>query len=120
NGEGKKYDRAEMARMETELEEKFGQQAHLEAAAIRERGPIVYSQEEIKERAREAVGYGVERVMEREAVADRRALMEGALRRNMLFTTYTAGAGGGGGGGEKGGPVGGGAGGGGGEGAAPG
>src|SRR5262245_12001501 len=88
--QGKKYDKAEMERMDTELEEKFGRQAHLEAAAIRERGPIVYSQEEIEERAREAVNYGIERVMEREAVADRRAVMKGALRRNMLFTTYDA------------------------------
>ena len=90
NRKGKKYDKAEMERMDAELEEKFGRQAHLEAAAIRERGPIVYSQEEIQERAREAVDYGVERVMEREAVADRRTLMIGALRRNMLYTTYDA------------------------------
>jgi conjugative relaxase-like TrwC/TraI family protein len=90
NRQGKKYEKAEMERMDAELEEKFGRQAHLEAAATRERGPIVYSQEEIEERAREAVNYGVERLMEREAVADRRALMTGALRRNMLFTTYDA------------------------------
>jgi len=90
NRQGKKYDKAEMERMDAELEEKFGRQAHLEAAAIRERGPIVYSQEEIEERAREAVNYGIERVMEREAVADRRAVMKGALRRNMLHTTYDA------------------------------
>jgi hypothetical protein len=47
NRQGKKYDKAEMERMDAELEEKFGRQAHLEAAAIRERGPIVYSQEEM-------------------------------------------------------------------------
>jgi conjugative relaxase-like TrwC/TraI family protein len=88
--QGKKYDKAEMERMDAELEEKFGRQAHLEAAAIRERGPIVYSQEEIAERAREAVAYGVERAMEREAVADRRQVLADALRRNMLYTTYTA------------------------------
>jgi conjugative relaxase-like TrwC/TraI family protein len=90
NRQGKKYDKAEMERMDAELEEKFGRQGRLEATAIRERGPIIYSQEEIKERAREAVDYGVERVMEREAVADRRTLMIGALRRNMLYTTYDA------------------------------
>src|SRR5262245_12041911 len=90
NRQGKKYDKAEMERMDAELEEKFERQAHLEAAAIRERGPIIYSQEEIEGRAREAVDYGVERVMEREAVADRRALMTGALRRNMLHTAFEA------------------------------
>jgi len=90
NRQGKKYDKAEMERMDAELEEKFGRQAHLEAAAIRERGPIVYSQEEIAERAREAVTYGVGRAMEREAVADRRQVLADALRRNMLYTTYDA------------------------------
>jgi conjugative relaxase-like TrwC/TraI family protein len=86
--QGKKYDKAEMERMDAELEEKFGRQAHLEAAAIREREPIVCSQEEIAQRARESVTYGVERAMEREAVADRRQVLADALRRNMLYTTY--------------------------------
>ena len=90
NRQGKKYDKAEMERRDGELEEKFGRQAHQAAAAARERGPIVYALEEIKARAREAVDYGVERVMEREAVADLRALMTGALRRNMLHTTFEA------------------------------
>ncbi len=90
NRQGKKYDKAGMERRDAELEQKFGRQAHLAATATRERGPIVYAQEEIEVRAREAVDYGVERVMEREAVADRRALMSGALRRNMLHTTFEA------------------------------
>ncbi len=90
NRQGKKYDKAEMERRDAELEQKFGRQAHLAATAARERGPIVYAREEIEARAREAVDYGVERVMEREAVADRRALMSGALRRNMLHTTFEA------------------------------
>jgi len=90
NRQGKGYNKAEMERRDAELEQKFGRQAHLAATAARERGPIVYAQEEIEVRAREAVDYGVERVMEREAVADRRALMSGALRRNMLHTTFEA------------------------------
>ncbi len=90
NRQGKHFNLAEMARKDAELEERFGQQAHLEAAAIRERGPIVRSQEEIEERAREAVTYGVERALEREAVADRRQVLADAFRRNMLYTTFDA------------------------------
>src|SRR5262249_27247675 len=47
NRQGKNYDMAEMERRDAELEEKFGWQAHLAAAAARERGPIVYALEEI-------------------------------------------------------------------------
>jgi conjugative relaxase-like TrwC/TraI family protein len=88
--QGKNYDKAEMARRDAKLEENFDRQAHLMAAAVRERGPIFYAGEEIDERAREAVNYGVERAMEREAVADRRLILTDAMRRNMLCTTYDA------------------------------
>jgi conjugative relaxase-like TrwC/TraI family protein len=90
NRQGKDFDLEEMIRRDAELEEKFGFQAHRAREAARERGPILRTREEIEQRAGQAVTYGIETAMEREAVNDARLLMTKALQRNMALTTYEA------------------------------
>jgi conjugative relaxase-like TrwC/TraI family protein len=90
NRKTKKYDPEEMARRDAELEQQFNGQAREAAAAARECGPIVQSAQEIERRAKESAGYGIEHVMEREAVGDFRTVMTKALKRNLTLTTYDA------------------------------
>jgi conjugative relaxase-like TrwC/TraI family protein len=90
NRKTKNYDPEEMARRDAELEGQFKGQAREAAAAARERGPIVRCHNEIERRARESAGYGIEHVMEREAVGDFRTVMAKALKRNLTLTTYDA------------------------------
>ncbi|HKX33310.1 MAG TPA: MobF family relaxase [Blastocatellia bacterium] len=90
NRQSKNFDVQEMIRRDAELEERFGFQAHAAAQAGRTQGPIVRTAEEMERRTKEAVTYGINHVMENEAVNDYRALMTAALNRNMTFTTYDA------------------------------
>ncbi|MCI0389872.1 MAG: relaxase domain-containing protein [Acidobacteria bacterium] len=90
NRKTKDYEIEEMTRHDGELEKQFGFEAHEAARAARERGPVLRTAEEIERWAKEAVNYGIEHVMEREAVNDYRALMTSALKRNLTFTTYDA------------------------------
>jgi conjugative relaxase-like TrwC/TraI family protein len=90
NRKTKNYDPEQMARRDAELQEKFEGQAQAVAEAARERGPIARTAEEIERRAKESAGYGIEHVMEREAVGDFRSVMAKALKRNLTLTTYDA------------------------------
>jgi conjugative relaxase-like TrwC/TraI family protein len=90
NRQGKDFNLEEMIRRDAELEKQFGFQAHRAREAARERGPIIRTREETLRRAKQAVTYGIETAMEREAVNDARLLMAKALQRNMTLTTYDA------------------------------
>ncbi len=92
NRRSKKFDPDLMRTRALEMDVRHGYQAQRVVAEARERLPLRLSQNEIEKRAREAVTFAREKVMEKEAVADMRDVWIHALRRNLGFTNYPAGA----------------------------
>ncbi|MBO0783187.1 MAG: relaxase domain-containing protein, partial [Ktedonobacteraceae bacterium] len=90
NRRSKKFNKAKMLERHQELDRQHDNQARNAVDRARARGPIEHSKEEIDKRAKEAVTFGRDHVLEREAVADRRDLIKHSLRRNMGLTTYAA------------------------------
>src|SRR5207248_7252267 len=69
---------------------KYGSEAAKTVARAPERGAITYPQDQIVQRAQEAVTFARDNATEREAVTDMRKVMADALRRNLGLTTYEA------------------------------
>jgi conjugative relaxase-like TrwC/TraI family protein len=90
NRRSKNFDRELMKTLALELDVRHDYQAQRIVAEARERLPLRLSQNEIQRRAQEAVTFGRDKVMEKDAVADMRNLRMHALRRQLGFTTYAA------------------------------
>jgi conjugative relaxase-like TrwC/TraI family protein len=86
----KHYDRAEMKKRAIEMDAKYGSEAAKTVSRARERGAITHSQDQIVQRAQEAVTFARDNATEREAVTDMRKVMADALRRNLGLTSYEA------------------------------
>ncbi len=79
----------EMQKRHRDLASKFGGQPEHIVEAARRRGNRLKSEPEPNERmVRQALGYSTERNLEREAVADERALLRDALNRSMGQATF--------------------------------
>src|SRR5215510_2406731 len=90
NRRSKNFDRDLMTTRALELDVRHDYQAQRIVAEARERLPLRLSQNEIERRAQEAVTFGRDKIMEKDAVADMRNLRMHALRRQLGFTTYAA------------------------------
>ena len=90
NRRSKNYDRDLMKTRALEVDVRHDYQAQRIVAEARERFPLRLSQNEIEKRAQEAVTFGRDKVMEKDAVADMRNLRTHALRRQLGFTNYAA------------------------------
>lgn len=90
NRRSKKFDPMEMRERHQALEQGHGNQAHRALEAAHERGSIEHAPEEIAKRAREATSFGMDRLMDAEAVGDARDLVVHSSRRHMGLTTYQA------------------------------
>src|SRR5689334_12234009 len=90
NRRSKNFDTDLMKTLSLELDVRHDYQAQRIVAEARERLPLRLSQNEIERRAQEAVTFGRDKVMEKDAVADIRNLRMHALRRQLGFTNYAA------------------------------
>src|ERR1043165_5934563 len=90
NRRSKNFDSEIMKTLALELDVRHDYQAQRIVAEARERLPLRLSQNEIERRAQEAVTFGRDKIMEKDAVADMRNLRMHALRRQLGFTTYAA------------------------------
>src|ERR1051326_4776092 len=86
NRRSKNFDRELMKTLALELDVRHASQAPRIVAEARERLPLRLSQNEIERRAQEAVTFGRDKIMEKDAVADMRNLRMHALRRQLGFT----------------------------------
>src|SRR5688572_15200985 len=90
NRRSKNFDPDLMKTRALEMDVRHDYQAQRIVAEARERLPLRLSQNEIERRAQEAVTFGRDKVMEKDAVADMRELRIQALRRQLGFTNYAA------------------------------
>jgi conjugative relaxase-like TrwC/TraI family protein len=83
--QSKKFDRAEMRERHQEMDKKYGDQGHRAVAAALGRGPIEHSREEVANRVKEAVTFGISRAMDPQAVVKRPNISGHSLRWGMGF-----------------------------------
>jgi Arc/MetJ family transcription regulator len=86
----KTHDREEIRCRHQEMDAAYGYQAQAVTSQAIERGSRERGQDEIGERAQEAVTFTFDNATEREAVSDMRRVFANALRRGVGLTSYEA------------------------------